>query len=943
METGVWSPASIFCCSMHIVNFPLSIVNSSLVMYIPQATYRLQFHADFNLSRLQDILDYLQALGISTIYASPILAARLGSNHGYDVIDPLNINVEIGSEASLTKISQELKQRNIGWIQDIVPNHMAFDTNNPWIANLLELGPRSPFFTHFDIDWWNEHPKNYGKLMFPILGEPLANVLNSNQIRLSYDDRGLVIRYYEHRIPLNATSYTGLLTSIIDQTSEQESKVQLTKLLIALEPFSPNATGVVDPEKWQQFKSQWQGLFSEDKFRLMLTEAIEQLSSSEGFIEELLDKQYFRLVYWKTTEQEIYYRRFFTVNDLICLNMQNPAVFEDYHQLLHTLVKRNIIQGLRIDHVDGLFDPTQYLAQLRDLVGKDTYLVVEKILEGEEEISTQWPIQGTSGYDFLVKANQFFSSNESPDLLNQLYQQWTPEERSYEDIVYYNKMFILRERMQGELNNLTRLLETLKIIPETNTASSDELQEALAHVLVAFPVYRFYDNQLPLSEESLQLLSKIFSKAKKKAPQLSRALDTLRIIFNGVPDKSEEVNKNTLYFIQRCQQFSGPLAAKGIEDTTFYQYHRLISRNEVGDNPDHLGMTTDELHQWLQSRSLLTMNATATHDTKRGEDARIRINALSEQVEQWADVSRKWKNQHQTYRTDVAGKHYPTDNDVYFVYQTLVGSYPFHISPLEDNYTERLGNYLEKAVREAKINTTWSSPNADYEKSLTDFAQGILSDPDFLEELTSFVQPLVRKSVTYSLGQTVLKIMAPGVPDIYQGTEFWDLSLVDPDNRRPVDYSARTFLLQQLAQHSDTLVKAQQLATNPDDPAIKMYTLYRSLQLRQRWPKLFSESYYQPLNVTGQYASHVLAFLRRHQDRFVLTVIPREIIQLIPEDLFFLLGKQWADTAVAIPDLPPDFWKNEFTGEIINRSGASLPVSTILRHFPVAILTNQQP
>ncbi|MGB3585678.1 MAG: malto-oligosyltrehalose synthase [Tunicatimonas sp.] len=812
-------------------------------MYTPQATYRLQLHADFNLEKLQDILDYLQALGVSTIYASPILAARLGSTHGYDVVDPLNINPEVGTEASLTKISQELKQRNIGWVQDIVPNHMAFDTDNPWITNLLELGPRSPFFTHFDVDWWNENPENYGKLMFPILGELLISALESNQIRLSYDDRGLVVRYYEHRIPLNATSYTGLLTSIIDQVGEQESKIQLTRLLVALQPFSPDTTGVVDPEKWQQFKNEWLNLFCEDKFRLMLTDAIDQLSNSKDFIKELLDKQHFRLVYWKTTEGEIYYRRFFTVNDLICLNMQNPTVFEDYHQLLHSLVQKNIFQGLRIDHVDGLFDPTQYLDQLRDLVGKDTYLVVEKILEGNEKIPTQWPIQGTTGYDFLVQANRFFSSSTQSDQLSDLYQQWTPEERAYTDIVYDNKMLILRERMQGELNNLTRLLETLEIIPDTNTASSEELQEALAHVLVAFPVYRIYDNQLPLSKQSLQLLGEIFSKANEKVPQLLPALNTLRIIFNGVPDKSEEVNKNTLYFIQRCQQFSGPLAAKGIEDTTFYQYYRLISRNEVGDSPDHLGMTIDELHQWLQSRSLLTMNATATHDTKRGEDARIRINVLSEQVAQWADVSKKWKKQHQTYCTNVAGKHYPTDNDIYFIYQTLVGTYPLHISPLEDNYAERLGNYLEKAVREAKTNTTWSSPNSDYEKSLIDFAKGILSDPDFIEELTNFVRPLARKSVAYSLGQTVLKIMAPGVPDIYQGTEFWDLSMVDPDNRRAVDYSSRTYLLKQFVQNTDTLANAQQLAANPDDPAIKMYTLFRSLQLRQRWPALFSESY----------------------------------------------------------------------------------------------------
>lgn len=912
-------------------------------MYVPQSTYRLQFHADFNLGRFEEILDYLEALGISTIYASPILAARIGSTHGYDVVDPLTINPEIGDETSLATIAQKFQQRQIGWIQDIVPNHMALDTSNPWIENLLELGPRSPFFTHFDIDWWNEHPDNYGKLMLPILGESLSGVLASNRIKLAFNSQGMSMRYFEHRLPLSAASYSSLLTTIIEQANEHNAKAQLTELLASQEPFSTKADHPANPEEWQNFKNQWQNLFLKDEFRLLLTGAIEQLNDNQALIEELLSKQHFRLVYWKETEREIYYRRFFTVNDLICLNMQNPRVFEDYHQFLASLVKRNIIQGLRIDHIDGLFDPTQYLDRLRTLVGKEAYIVVEKILEGGEIIPSQWPIQGTTGYDFLVQANRFFSSKTQSNQLSDLYQQWMPEERSYDDIVYENKMFILRERMQGELNNLTRLLETLRIIPEENSASLEELQSALAHVLVAFPVYRIYDNELPLSEASLQLLGKIFTKAEEKAPELSLAFDSLRIIFNGVPDKSKEINKNTLYFIQRCQQFSGPLAAKGIEDTTFYQYFRLISRNEVGDSPDQLGMSTDELHQWFLSRSLLTMNATATHDTKRGEDARIRINTLSEQVEQWASVCHDWKKQHQSYRTNIAGKNYPTDNDIYLVYQMLVGTFPFHISALEVNYAERLGNYLEKAVREAKSNTTWASPNADYEKSLADFTKRILGDKQFLTQLTEFAQPLARKAVTYSLGQTVLKVMAPGIPDVYQGTEFWDLSMVDPDNRRPVDYVSRKHLLEQFAQADDMMKNIHELVANPDDPAIKLYTLFHSLQLRQKWPALFSESHYQPLEVTGKYASHVLAFLRRHQDRFVLTVIPREIIQLLPEGADFLLGEHWNDTEVSIPDLPADFWKNEFTGQIINRTGVSLPISTILRHFPVAILTNQKP
>lgn len=911
-------------------------------MYIPQSTYRLQFHADFNLEQFADVLNYLEGLGISTIYASPILEARIGSTHGYDVVNPLKINPEIGTEVSLQNAAQQLRQRSMGWLQDIVPNHMAFSPLNPWIESVLELGPRSPFFKHFDIDWWNDHPDNYGKLMLPILGEPLSSVLESKQVQISYDEKGLALRYYEHRIPLSNRSYFTVINQMIEQTSQPDTITSLTQVLSALEPFSPDKQEKVVPQEWQHVKAQWQELFATDKFRLVLTHSIEQLNRDTETLERLLSQQYFRLVYWKETEREIYYRRFFTVNDLICLNMQYEEVFEDYHQLLMKLVQDNVIQGLRIDHIDGLFDPTQYVERLRTLTGEDTYVVVEKILEGHETIPEQWPIQGTTGYDFLVQVNQFFSSNSSEADLTKLYQQWNPETQAYEDLVYNNKMFILRERMQGELNNLTRLLETLKIIPEDNPASREELQQALVHLLVAFPVYRIYDHQLPLADASRELLNEIFSTAEKKAPHLLTAFQTLRIIFSGVPNEDKETQQNTLYFIQRCQQFSGPLAAKGIEDTTFYQYNRLISRNEVGDNPAKLGMTTQELHQWLQSRSLLTMNATETHDTKRGEDARLRINLLSEMTEEWTQVSQGWRDQHQSYRTEVAGKKFPTDNDIYFLYQTLVGTYPFHLSPLEDNYTERLVNYMEKVVREAKVNTSWSVSNNDYETSLKHFITSLLGNSGFIQEFTAFARPIAQRAVTYSLGQVVLKIMAPGIPDIYQGTEFWDLSMVDPDNRRPVDYSARQYCLDQFAQNSDTLAQVQQLVTSPDDPTIKMYTLYRSLQLRKRWPALFAESYYQPLVVTGRYASHVLAFLRRHQDRYVLTVIPREIIQLLPKEQNFLLGNVWEDTAIALANLPRDFWKNEFTKEIISCSEASLPISTILQHFPVAILTNQQ-
>lgn len=910
-------------------------------MYLPQATYRLQLHADFSLTQVQNILDYLERLGISTIYASPVLEARVGSTHGYDVINPLKINPEIGTQESLSDLSTELKKRNMGWIQDIVPNHMAFTPDNPWITNVLELGPISPYFTHFDVHWWNNRPDNYGKLMMPILGATLEEVLSESQIQLSADDHGFAFQYYEHRIPLAALTYPGLLRSSVDQTKDSEMVLKLSKLLAALNPDKTGNNLEIEPDRWKEFKDSWQDAFFDEKLRLILNQTIDQVNDNNSKIAELLAEQHFRLAYWRETEREIYYRRFFTVNDLICLNMQEPEVFDDYHQFLVELIRDNILQGLRIDHIDGLFDPTQYLERLRKLVGGETYLVVEKILERDESLPKNWPIQGTTGYDFLVKVNQLFSSTTAEEELTDLYQKWMPSDQSYADLVYQNKLFILRERMQGELTNLSKLLDTLGIIPESNTASIVELEEALAHFLVSFPVYRIYDNQLPLSEESMVLMGEIFDLAQSKAPQLQPAFNTLRNIFNGVPDKSEEVNKNTLYFIQRCQQFSGPLAAKGIEDTTFYQYNRLIARNEVGDSPDKLGITPNEFHRWMQTRSLLTMNATATHDTKRGEDARLRINALSEVADKWEEISLNWKSKYSSYQQQVAGKTYPTENDIYLIYQTLVGTYPFHLSPIEDSYAERLSNYLLKAVREAKINTSWSAPNEDYEKSLDQFAKNLLGDKDFLKSFKGFAHPIAQRAVTYSLGQLVLKTMSPGVPDIYQGTEFWDLSMVDPDNRRPVDYESRKLLLEGFSQFDNQVELVRKLTSRLDDPAIKMYGLYRCLQVRQHWPALFSESYYQPLVTSGRYSSQIVAFLRRHENRLVMVVIPKGIIEHLPEGTQLPLDSFWEDTEVAIPGLPKDFWKNEFTDEMINTSADSLPLSTILQHFPVAILTNQ--
>ena len=909
------------------------------MMFIPTATYRVQLSEAFTLQQLQEVTDYLHQLGITTVYSSPFFEATPGSTHGYDVVNPHRINPEVGTLEEFRSLVDQLKALRMDWLQDIVPNHMAYSTRNPWMYDLLEKGPHSAYYTFFDIDWLDTDPAYYGKVMVPTLGSSLQEVLDNKEIKVELEESGFRVAYFDNYFPINVPSYPTLLSRSMEHLGEQdqgEFQEQLSQVEEYVQNALPNA-----PDDWSEIKENLLDFISrKPAVQDAVAKTLEEYSQNTDTLQELLDDQYFKLTHWQETEHKINYRRFFTVNDLICLNMQDPKVFQEYHRFIKSLVEQDLIQGVRVDHVDGLFDPVRYLQDLRQLLGPNTYIAVEKILELEETLPDDWPIQGTSGYDFLADVSQLYTDSKQEALLS-YYESWANQLPTYEELVYRNKHFILFHRMRGELDNLMALLKKLDIIAEDTALEDDiKLKAALANLLIAFPVYRIYSNGYPFDNAAMEVLAHAFTQAETRSPDLLPYFDALRKVFNGVADEDDTTNRNQLYFVMRCQQFAGPLAAKGVEDTTFYGYNPLISHNEVGDSPGTLGITVANFHRRMQQRPQHTMNATATHDTKRGEDARLRINILSEMPSEWMKETARWQYNNEQYKTfrdeNVA---WPDNNIEYFIYQTLIGTYPFHVTPEEDNYYTRIQDYLLKGIREAKVMTSWAEPDEAYEQAVLSFTDKILHDDEFIAEFKEFAQEVAQQAVVYSLGQTLLKITTPGIPDVYQGTEFWDLSMVDPDNRRPVNYAQRRDVLSTLTEASDTNreVMLRRLTQDLLDPSIKLFVLHHALKTRQLLPDLFAEGDYEPLSVTGKHQNALMAFRRVWQEQEAVVVVPLRTSSLAEPQL--PLGEiSWEDTQLTLDSNEEAQWTNVFTQQTFTAS-ASMRVADILSTFPVALLT----
>jgi malto-oligosyltrehalose synthase/4-alpha-glucanotransferase len=847
-------------------------------MFSPGSTYRIQFHQGFTLKDLKELIPYFEALKIKTIYASPLYSAVSGSMHGYDGINFGHINPEIGTTEELTELCRILREKGIYWLQDIVPNHMAYHQANSWLMDVLEKGNTSAYITYFDL--W----KKDERILAPFLGSSLGEAIEKGEIKMIREGQSLIFSYFDQHFPLNFSS-----CEIVTQ-------------------LHPN------PDT-----------------------ALETVNNDKAILQSLLDKQFYELCHWRETDRRINYRRFFTVNGLICINAQDNAVFSDVHRHALSLLHNGVIQGLRIDHIDGLYAPTKYLDTLRAAAGNQTFICVEKILEPGEELPAYWQIQGTTGYDFLALVNNVFTNKSSEPGLTHFYETFIGKAIKVEEAIRDKKRLILERHMQGELDNVFALY--LLALPDKTIATKKQhdLKKVISEFLVRCPVYRYYGEHWPLPEEESLKLKEIIAHIKTDSADLTEAaLYFENSFWNSDVKGSPEQTQQLLHFYQRCMQLTGPLMAKGVEDTLMYSYNRFIAHNEVGDSPAAFGISPDDFHKAMKERLEkwpLSINATATHDTKRGEDVRARLNILSDVPEEWMQNVSRW----QLMNAGSKDNQMPDANDEYFIYQTIAGAYPMPGSS-DDDFCRRLTEYMIKALREAKEHSNWSQPDEAYEKATTEFIKKLLQkDSSFLKSFLPFHKKIAKDGILNSLSQLVLKHTCPGIPDTYQGTEFWDLSLVDPDNRRPVDYAQRQTYAGHVSLHAKEAIK--QFTENPFDPGIKWTITHILLKERQSYPDLFEKGLYIPLEVSGKYKNNVLAFARRCERNWLIVIIPLHTVTITGKRTS--QAANWGDTHVLIPEQAPHLWKNTFTQKEL-KTDVKLYLKENATEFPVVVLRSEE-
>lgn len=900
-------------------------------MYNPVATYRLQFHKEFSFSEFEAVIPYLQKLGVSAVYASPIFKSVPGSPHGYDALDPHQVNPEIGTGDQLKNMSKKLKENNIGWVQDIVPNHMAFHPSNKWLMDVLEKGLQSIYAPFFDIVWTEQMHKD--RLMAPFLGGSIDEVIEKGDLKLGYGGARFVFHYFDNSYPLNPTSYEIILkqsatrpNQAIHRLLDQISQV---KKIAEKEPFG---------KSWDEFLLKLQSLMNNKVASGYIQAGIEAINGNKDFLKSLADEQVYRLCHWQETDAQINYRRFFTVNGLICLNMQDKEVFQVFHEYIFQLAEAGIFQGLRIDHVDGLYNPVEYLENLREAIGEEQYIAVEKILQPYEALPGNWPVQGTTGYDFLALVNNLFTQKNNQEVFTQFYEDLVDDQRFVYQHIQEKKGQMLSEHMAGELENLYRLFLELNLVEKKAFASvhGEDLKNAISEFLIQCPVYRFYANHFPLQGDEADAIQNILNNIRRNNASLSRAIHLLEEALLKKPQEgNEERNENALFFYRRCMQFTGPLMAKGVEDTVMYTYNRFIGHNEVGDSPEAFGLTTGEFHQRMmerQERWPLSINTTATHDTKRGEDVRARLNVLSGLDDEWTQIVQEWRQLTRGLKVSEA----PDVNDEYFLYQTLVGTFPV-LEEDEKEYENRLHAYLEKAVREAKTYSTWAEPDLEYEEATKKFASGLLNKTEaFWKSFEPFHKKVSDFGMIHSLGQLLLKFTCPGLPDVYQGTELWDFNFVDPDNRRIVDYTKCNEWLSELeATENENLLN--ELWNDRKSAKIKLWLTQKLFVLRRQQPEFFLQALYMPVPVEGKYKDFVLAFARLYKQNLLLVAVPLHAAQLCMNQNKDFAELDWMDTKIILPHESSGEWENILSSQKIQK-GKSYAVKDLFSPLPLALL-----
>ena len=980
---------------------------------IPRATYRIQLNAGFTFRDATSVIPYLAALGISHVYCSPYFRARAGSAHGYDVVDHNSLNPEIGDREDFEKFVSTLRSHGMGHVLDIVPNHVGImGSDNAWWMDVLENGEASVYAEYFDIDWTPANPALAHKVLIPVLGEPYGVVLERGEIELRFEpERGsFAVFFHEHRFPLDPRTYPRVLDRALAHIGN--TKIEHLRRAFGALPdrIDPMREQIAERHRNQQErKAELAALCASDgAVARAINAGVRSLAgdpaepASFDALHELLEQQAYRLAYWRVASDEINYRRFFDVNDLAALRVENEAVFDATHKLVLELVREGKIDGLRIDHPDGLFDPAQYFRRLQSriaggnggngeltfgLAGEKRdlplYLVVEKITASFENLPATWPVHGETGYHFANVVNRMLVDAATRARMDRVYQSFVGEHLEWQNVAYEAQHLVLRRSLASELNVVAnRLARIAQTDRRTRDFTLSNVRQALAEVIACFPVYRTYVADTVSKEDRGYIDWAVAAAKSRRSVTEAPVIDFVRsALLAELPSTSDEVSRRVRLFAMKFQQVTAPVTAKGVEDTALYRFNRLVSLNEVGGEPAAYGSTVRAFHADAQHRARYwphEMLATSTHDTKRSGDVRARISVLSEMTAVWRQTIERWSRFNRSRKHEVEDRPAPSQNDEYLLYQTLVGSWP--LEELDDAgvaaYRERIEAYAVKAAREAKSRTSWANVNVQYEEALTQFVRAVLERRDgnlFLQDFIGFQQRVGRFGLLNGLTQTLCKLAAPGVPDFYQGDDLWDFSLVDPDNRRPVDYEKRLRMLQDLQREGEGRPDAswvRSLLDSLPDGRCKLYLIWKTLEFRRAHEALFRNGDYVPLRASGAHAAKICAFARRHEGSMAIVIAPRLFLRLLGERADPPLGLDvWGDTTIELPrgwnssgapmarSAPyssgaaatrgvPDS-SSTLTGVLDGAreipvqvgSPATLAVGNALMHFPVALLT----
>lgn len=909
----------------------------------PVSTYRIQFTADFGFQNASRLIGYLKSLGVGALYASPVWEARRGSPHGYDVTDPSKIRAALGGEAAFRELAAGLKAASLGLLLDIVPNHMAASTQSPWWNDVLEHGPYSEYARYYDIDW--QAPPG-GRLVLPVLGEPRQDALERGLIRLAFDRRGLGFHYYDNRFPLEPGSYATALAGVLRGAEARRLGTESA----ALPGWREGATDAAGGErraKAADLKARWCRLLGESQ--------IEQIDIEVPRLAALLALQPYELAFWSEGLARLNYRRFFDISDLAGLRVDETEVFDAVHRLPLALVGEGLASGLRVDHIDGLRDPGAYVqrlsASLRAAAADRPYLVIEKILELDEELPDAWQVDGTTGYEFLNALNGVFVDVEGLRALQQAFRTLNREPRTFHEIAFEKKRIVLRELFGPELDSLSaRLIGLIGEAADGVPIRPEDAVQALLLVTAAMPVYRTYMGKGGVSaSDRAHVETAVELAARAHDAPGRRVLDLLRDLILE-PRPPGDVEDQRAEFVYRWQQLTGPATAKGVEDAALYSYVPLVSLNEVGGDPtgDHTSVGFFHGHNRRRATAFTgTLNATSTHDTKRSEDVRARLNVLSERATEWLARLERWRAINASVRRDVGGSIAPPPTDELLIYQTLAGMWPLENRAIA-GVEQRAAAFMIKACREAKERSSWLSPHADYEEALTAFVHEILNGAtsgEFAASFLPFQDSIALAGACNSLSQVLLKVASPGVPDFYQGSEGWDFSLTDPDNRRPVDFDRLERRLAEMSSAgADRSSLIPDLLQNWRDGRIKTFVTWQSLAARAADIEVFERGDYLPLEAEGPHAQSLCAFARRSQGRWVIAVAPRLTTRLPSTPGWPLGEKAWADTKLALPLGSPVWWRDIFTGTAIHvdQTRPSIRVAEILAKFPVVLLNGSE-